>query len=261
MEKVSGKWALVTGASSGFGQDFASLLAERGYDLVLVARRAAPMEALAKELRSQHRVQVSVIAQDLASAAGADALIATLAEQNIQIHTLINNAGFGVFGEFTEQPYEKTEEMLQLNMMSLTRLTYGFARQMQQRGEGQILLVASIGGYQATPFYAAYAASKAYVLLLGEALNVEMAKYGVKVSVLSPGITATGFLDVSGQKATLYQRLMMMQSRPVAEIGLRAMFAGKPSVIPGIMNKLTIFSNRFAPRWLQAKIAASLMKN
>jgi short-subunit dehydrogenase len=130
-----------------------------------------------------------------------------------------------------------------------------------QRGSGHILLVASIGGYQATPTYAAYSASKAYVLLFGEALNVELAPHGVKVSVLSPGITATNFLAVSGQKATLYQRLMMMRSRPVAETGIRAMLAGKASKVPGLGNQLTIFSNRFVPRKLQSFLAYQLMKN
>ena len=261
MKDLHNTWALITGASSGFGKDFARLLAERGANLVLVARRTEPMHELATQLERTHHIQVRVIGQDLSLDHAAHTLKSRLDEQGIHITTLINNAGFGLFGEFFEQDYARTEEMLKLNMMSLTQLTHVFGAEMKKAGRGNILLVASIGAYQATPSYAAYSASKAYVLLLGEALNNELAPFGVKLSVLSPGITATSFLQVSGQKATLYQRLVMMQSRPVAEIGLKAMFAGKASVVPGLINKLTIFSNRFAPRSLQTKLAYLLMKN
>lgn len=261
MEALKGKWALVTGASSGFGVDFATLLAQAGVHLVLVARRSEPMEALAGTLAKQYGVQVVVEAMDLARVGVGVALKARLDARGIAVDVLINNAGYGVYGPFLAQPLARTLDMLQLNMLSLTELTHVFAADMVARGGGHILLVASIGAYQATPTYAAYSASKAYVLLLGEALNAELAAQGVKVSVLSPGITATSFLAVSGQKATPYQRLMMMQSRPVARIGLKAMLAGTPSVVPGVGNKLTIFGNRFTPRSVQSRIAYALMKN
>lgn len=261
MQDLRNTWALITGASSGFGRDFAHLLAERGANLVLVARRTEPMHMLATQLEKTHGIKVRVIGQDLNAANAANDLKSLLDAENIHITTLINNAGFGLFGDFFDQDYARTEEMLRLNMMSLTQMTHVFGAPMKQAGKGNILLIASIGAYQATPTYAAYSASKAYVLLFGEALNSELAPFGVKLSVLSPGITATSFLEVSGQKPTLYQRLVMMQSRPVAEIGLKAMFAGKASVVPGLINKLTIFSNRFAPRSLQTKLAYLLMKN
>ncbi|WP_374355101.1 SDR family NAD(P)-dependent oxidoreductase [Chitinimonas sp.] len=261
MSEYKGKWALVTGASSGFGIDFATILAEGGANLVLAARRTEAMEKLAQSLRSRFGIEVVVEGIDLGRPAAGTELKHRLDARHIAIDLLVNNAGFGVFGKFTEQPLSKTMEMLQLNMLALTELTHVFAADMVMRGGGHILLVASIGGYQATPFYAAYSASKAYVLLFGEALNTELAPHNVKVSVLSPGITATAFLDVSGQRATPYQRLMMMQSRPVAETGIAAMLAGTPSVVPGIGNKLTIFGNRFAPRSLQSRIAYQLMKN
>lgn len=261
MQDIRGLWALITGASSGFGVDFAHLLAARGANLVLVARRTAPMEELAAQLRAQHGVQVRVTGLDLTAADAATQLKQGLDADGIAIDILINNAGYGLYGEFLQQPLEKTLDMMQLNMLSLTRLTHVFVQQMKQRGRGYMLLIASIAAYQATPTYAAYAGSKGYVLLFGEALHQELAPYGVKVSVLSPGITATNFLAVSGQRPTLYQRLVMMQSRPVAHIGLQAMFKGKLSVVPGLMNKLTIFSNRFTPRSIQSKVAYTLMKN
>lgn len=261
MENINGKWALVTGASSGFGMDFAAALAERGTNLVLAARRTEPMESLAKTLRDKHGIKVVVEGIDLAHAGVGQTLKARLDAQEIHIDILINNAGYGVYGAFLEQPLNRTLDMLQLNMLSLTELTHAFACDMVKRGGGHILLVASIGGYQSTPTYAAYAASKAYVLLFGEALNTELAPHNVKVSVLSPGITATSFLAVSGQKATAYQKLVMMQSRPVVDIGLKAMFKGTPSVVPGLANKITIFSNRLSPRSIQSKVAYQLMKN
>ncbi len=261
MDSIKGKWALVTGASSGFGLDFARELAEAGAHLVLAARSAEPMEQLAAQLRAQHHIEVVIEAIDLAEAGAAHQLKRRIDARGIAIDVLINNAGVGVFGAFLEQPLEKTMSMLQLNMMALTELTHLFAAPMVQRGGGHILLVASIGGYQATPCYAAYSASKAYVLLFGEALNVELAPHKVKVSVLSPGISATGFLSVSGQRATPYQRIAMMQPRPVTRIGLKAMFAGKASVVAGLANRLTIFSNRLSPRSLQSRVAYALMKN
>jgi short-subunit dehydrogenase len=132
---------------------------------------------------------------------------------------------------------------------------------MARRGRGSILLVASIGGYQATPTYAAYSASKSYVLLFGEALHEELRDKGVTVTVLSPGITATDFLKVSGQKATFYQRLVMMRSRPVARIGLRALARRRASIVPGWINTITAWSNRLMPRFVQRKVAFLLMRN
>lgn len=259
--RMNGKWSLITGASSGFGVDFANILAERGSNLVLVARRTEPMQTLAHELMAKHNIRVEVIGMDLSRPGIGQELKTRLDTMGINVHTLINNAGYGLFGEFTEQPLARTLDMLQLNMLSLTELTHAFAGDMVKQGGGQILLVASIGGYQSTPTYAAYSASKAYVLLFGEALHEELKKQGVTVTVLSPGITATNFLAVSGQKPTLYQRLVMMKSRPVAEIGLNALARGRASIVPGWLNSLTAWSNRLMPRFLQRIVAYHLMKN
>ena len=257
----AGQWALVTGASSGFGVDFATLLAEQGVNLVLAARRTEPMEALAAQLRARHDVEVVVEGVDLAQPGAGSALKRRLDGHGIPVDILINNAGYGLYGPLLAQPLDRTLDMLQLNTASLTELTHVFGNDMARRGRGHILLVASIGGFQATPTYAAYSASKAYVLLLGEALNAELAPQGVKVSVLSPGITATNFLAVSGQRPTLYQRLLMMKSRPVAALGLRALKAGTASVVPGLGNKLTVWSARLFPRRVQTWMAQRLMAN
>jgi len=257
----SEKWALITGASSGFGMDFAHELAAQGDNLVLVARRVEPMQALGAELERAHGVRVKIIGMDLARAGVGAELLFRLDAEGIVVDTLINNAGYGLFGEFVDQPLQRTLEMLQLNMLTLTELTHAFGGAMARRGSGRILLVASIGGYQATPTYAAYSASKSYVLLFGEALHEELGPRGVTVTVLSPGITATEFLKVSGQKATLYQRLVMMRSRPVVRIGLRALARGRASVVPGWLNAVTAWSNRLMPRSVQRKVAFLLMRN
>lgn len=211
-QDLAGKWALVTGASSGFGMDFARLLAARGAQLVLVARSAAPMQELAGELAAQYGTVAVIEAIDLTGSDAPAELKARLDARGISVDVLVNNAGYGVYGSFLEQPLARTLDMMQLNMAALTALTHVFATDMARRGGGKILLVSSIGAYQATPSYASYSATKAYVLLFGEALHEELKGQGVTVTVLSPGITATGFLKAAGQRATLYQRCMMMQS-------------------------------------------------
>ncbi len=261
MQNVSGKWALITGASSGFGMDFAHELAAQGYSLVLVARRVEPMQILADKLVSEHGIQTRVIGMDLAQAGVGATLKSQLDAEGVTIELLINNAGYGLFGEFIAQPLEKMLTMLQLNILSLTELTHVFGRDMVRRGSGKILLVSSLAAYQATPTYAAYSASKAYVLLFGEALHEELRGSGVTVTVLSPGVTATEFFRVSGQNVTLYQRLVMMQSRRVTKIGLHALHCGRASIVPGLLNAITAWSNRLFPRMVQRKVAHILMRN
>jgi short-subunit dehydrogenase len=186
MEELDNKWALVTGASSGFGVQFAKLLAERKANLVLVARRTEPMERLAEELRQRHSVQVVVEGMDLSGMGVGAELKSRLDARGIPIDILVNNAGYGLYGAFLDQPLERITDMLQLNMITVTELTYIFAGVMVKRRGGHILLTASLLGYQAVPGYAAYAATKAYVLLFGEALHQELEQRGVTVTALCP---------------------------------------------------------------------------
>ena len=147
MENLQSKWALVTGASSGFGVEFARLLAERNANLVLVARRTKPMDELAEELRRKHSVQVVVIGMDLSRVGVGAELKSDLDGRGIAIDVLINNAGFGMHGSFLDQPLQKVSDMMQVNMMTVTELTHIFARDMVKRGGGHILLLASLLGY------------------------------------------------------------------------------------------------------------------
>jgi uncharacterized protein len=255
MDKVVGKWALITGASSGFGVEFAKLLAEQKANLVLAARRAEPMQRLAEQLKEKHHVNVVVEAIDLSLPGASVDLKTHLDRRGIAVDVLVNNAGYGLYGSFVEQPLEKIIEMLHLNMIALTELTHIFASDMvQRRRTGHILLVASLLGYQATPGYAAYAATKAYVLLLGEALHAELKNTNVGVTVVSPGPTATSFADVAGQRDNPFLRLLMMKPQPVASTGVQAMLRRRMSVVAGFLNKFIVFSFRFTPRTIQGMI-------
>ena len=257
MDSVTGSWALVTGASSGFGLEFATLLAQRGANLILVARRKEPMEQLAERLRRDQRIDVVVETLDLSEANAAIALKERINSRNIQVDVLVNNAGYGLYGEFLDQPVERLREMLQVNILAVTEVAHLFGREMANRGSGHILFIASLLAYQATPGYAAYAASKAYVLLLGEALNSELKPHGVVVTVLSPGPSATSFAEVAGQKNTPMIRMLMMESTPVARLGIDSMLQRRSSVVAGLLNKIIVFGNRFTPRRLQRQIMRS----
>ena len=255
MKPLHTQWALVTGASSGIGSDFAHAMAERGANLVLAARRTEPMQALAAELRSRHGVEVVVEALDLSLPGAAEALEARLEERRIAIDVLINNAGSGIIGEFVDQPLAGILSMLNLNMGGLTALTHVFARRMKARGGGRILLVGSIAAYQPNPLFAAYGATKAYVLSLGVALHEELAPHKVVVTVLSPGATETAFFDAAGKAPTATLRRLMMKSRPVADVGLAALFAGKAVAVPGLMNRMFTLTARLVSHLAAAKIA------
>lgn len=245
------KTALITGASSGLGLEFAELLAAQKVDLVLAARRQEPMEKLASELRRKYGVDIYVEPIDLAAPGAAVILKQKLDEKALKIDVLVNNAGYGLHGDFLETPLERTTDMIQLNITAVTELSYVFGREMAARGSGEILLIASLLSFQPVPTYAAYAATKAYVLSFGEALHDELRTRGVVVTALCPGHTETGFDAAAGAYISPMLRWLTMKPRPVAEAGLRALSKGKASVIAGFMNNVVAFSNRFTPRSMQ----------
>ncbi|WP_307147613.1 SDR family NAD(P)-dependent oxidoreductase [Rhizobium tibeticum] len=251
LDGAPGKRALITGASSGLGLEFAELLAAQRVDLVLAARRQEPMEKLAADLRRKHGVDIVVEPIDLAAPGAAARLKGSLDERSLQIDILVNNAGYGLHGEFLETPIERTTDMIQLNIMAVTELSYVFGRDMAARGSGQILLIASLLAFQPVPSFAAYAATKSYVLAFGEALHDELRPQGVVVTSLCPGHTETGFDAAAGAPVSPMLRLLTMKPRPVAESALRALSQGKASVIAGFMNNIVAFSNRLTPRSMQ----------
>jgi len=252
-------WVLVTGASSGFGEEFARQYAGQGRPLVLVARRIEKLEALATELRERYRVEVIVEQVDLSNVAAVIQLHQRLRERGIAIDILINNAGHGLQGTFVDGTLDAALAMLQLDVVSLTAVTHLFAQDMRSRGRGKILLVASLLAYQGVEKFAVYSAAKAYVLRLGEALHRELKRDGVTVTVLCPGMSDTGFATAARQKITPALKLLMMQPAPVVRAGIRGLQAGRISVVPGWANKASVMFTRATPRWLHQAVFARIM--
>lgn len=255
--------ALVTGASSGIGADLAREAARDGHDLVLAARRVAPMEALAHELEGQG-AKAAVVAADLAQPGAAAALTAEIADRGLALDVLINNAGLGANGRFDASDPARNAEMLQVNVVALTELTRLVLPGMVSRRRGRVMLVASTAGFQPGPQMAVYCATKAFVLSFGEAIAYELRGTGVTVTALCPGATATNFSQVAETTETslFKSRLVpVMTSAEVARLGYRGLKAGRRVVIPGWTNKLVAFSGRLSPGFLSLPIANSMMSS
>ena len=257
---LRGKTALVTGASSGLGTEFARYLASCGCHLVLVARRTERLHEIQAEITNRHGVSVECVTMDLAEPNAPQRLYDQLNRAGRTVDILVNNAGRGLFGEFTKVTWESLHQMLELDLMALTYLTRLFAPDMVKRGCGYILLVASTGAFQPTPTYAAYAAAKSYVLSLGEALHYELRHTGVQCTVLCPGVTRTEFIETAGQQMTFYQRTTMMEGSTVVRIGVEAMLRGRSSVVSGWFNAFFAWATRLMPRQMLAGMADQAMR-
>lgn len=241
--------ALITGASSGIGLEFANTFASHGHNLVLVARSADKLHELAARLRNQHRITVHVIPADLSNMNEVQHVYNTCIAQNIQVDYLVNNAGFGDFGFFIESDWKKTEMMIDLNIKSLTLMSRLFAPDMVARKSGKILNVASTAAFQPGPTMAVYYATKSFVLFLSEAMSNELKGTGVTVTCLCPGATESGFQAAAAmEESALVKGKKLPTSKEVAEFGYKAMMKGKLTVIHGFMNSLMANSIRFTPR-------------
>ncbi|HZD93300.1 MAG TPA: SDR family oxidoreductase [Candidatus Sulfotelmatobacter sp.] len=254
-------WVLITGASSGFGEEFARQYAEQGHSLVLVARRLDRLQKIADGLRQQFGIEVVVEQVDLSDVAAIVQLHQRLRERDIAIDILINNAGHGLQGPFIDSKLDAALTMVQLDIASLTAVTHVFAQDMRTRGRGKILLVASLLAYQGVENFAVYSAAKAYVLRLGEALHRELKRDGITVTALCPGMSDTGFAAVAQQKITPALKLLMMQPAPVVRAGIRALHAGRMSVVPGLANKAMVTFTWATPRWLHQAMFSRAMKS
>lgn len=252
MNRLTGKTALITGASSGIGETMARQLAALNCPLVLVARRTERLESLKLELEQKHSIKVTTISIDLSVAGSAQSLYDQCQQQQLQIDILINNAGFAKHGYMLDIPLETHQEMMQLMVTTLTELTYLFGQDMRQRKEGYVLLVSSLLGFLPGPQFATYSAIKAYALNLADSLVREFQQDNVRITALCPGGTATEFMDVSGQKIDGIRNLAIMSSESVSRAGLTALAKGKGNVVPGFLYKLSVFGLRFVPRNLQA---------
>ena len=244
--------ALITGASSGIGLELASLAAQDGHDLVLVARQRERLETVGRGLGEEYGVRVSVLAKDLAHPSAPAELGRDLGERRIEIDVLVNNAGFGVWGFFAKTSLDRELEMIQVNVAALTHLTKLVLPGMLGRGRGRILNVASTAAFQPGPIMAVYYATKAYVLSFTEALASECAGTGVTVTALCPGPTRTEFEGRAGSPDEIMARKkgFVMSASDVARDGWKGMKAGKRLVIPGLKNRLLVQAERITPRRL-----------
>lgn len=261
MASENTSWVLITGASSGFGEEFARQYAARGYSLILVARRLDRLQLLAESLHHAHDVDIIVEQVDLSDIHAVSKLHSRLRSQNIAVDILINNAGYGLQGAFLDASLDAMMDIVQLDIASLTALTRLFGQDMRQRGHGKILLVASLLAYYGVENMSVYGAAKAYVLRLGDALHREFKKDGVTVTSLCPGFSDTGFAQVANQKITFALKLLMMKPQPVVRAGIRALHAGHISVVPGWANKSAVIMAWATPRWIHQAVFARFMNN
>jgi hypothetical protein len=259
--QTSRKTALITGASSGIGLDFARLFAEGGYNVVLVARGQQKLETLAQELSGKHGVKALALPADLADPAAPGKLMERLKAEGLQVDVLINNAGFASYGPFAETSLEEESRMIAVNITALTVLTKAVLPGMLARKQGRILNVASTAAFQPGPLMAVYYATKAYVLSFSEALAEETRGTGVTVTCLCPGPTQTGFqARAKMEDSKLVKGRDIMDSATVARVGYEALHRGQAVVIPGMMNKLLAQSVRLMPRAALTRVVRQMQE-
>jgi hypothetical protein len=255
MEHWRGKWALVTGASSGIGWALAQQLAAKGAKLLLTARRADRLKQLADEVTTRYKVETQIFAADLARPQTPGEIFRFVEQKRLPIELLINNAGFGAYGAFHKVEAQRLLDMVQVNVAAVVHLTHLFLPAMVDRHSGYILIVASTAAFQPVPYISTYAATKGFDLLFAEGIAEEVRRHGVHVCALCPGSTASEFNEVAGQP-----RLGGPQesNEKVARVGLEALAAGKPRVISGARNWLSVEAQRLAPRRLVTRVAARM---
>ena len=241
------RWALITGASSGIGAEFARALAARGMHLVLTARREDRLQELADELDLRHGAKTEIIPLDLALPEAPERLWDEVTARDINVHLLVNNAGFSQVSEVDRASREKLLEMVQLNVAAVTDLTYRALPAMLEQGEGGVINVSSLTGFQPVAYMGVYAASKAYILHLSESLWAELRDRGVHVMALCPGTTRTELFEVAGVSGWLKKRRTQSPERVVRH-ALRAFRKKRPVCIPGSRNHLLTLFQRLLPR-------------
>lgn len=255
------KYALVTGASKGIGREIATQLAGKGYHLLLVARAETELSQLTGQLARQYRVKVQFLPCDLSEPGAAAKVSKWCGAITPSLSVLINNAGYGTWGNFGDLGLEAQMNMLQLNVNAVVELSYLLLPLLKHQERAYVLNVSSTAAYQAMPTMALYAASKSFVLSFSRALRYELRKTNISVSCLSPGPTATGFVSRAGLEALAdLADKFNMSAATVASVGLKGMFNRKSEIIPGIVNKLSVFGATHLPKsWIE-RITAGLYK-
>jgi uncharacterized protein len=253
---VSRPVALVTGASAGIGEEFARQLAQRAHDLVLVARDESRLEALAKELHDAYNVTAEVLAADLIDLRQ----LAKVERHARNVDVLVNNAGFGTFGNFHELDVDTETREVRLNVIAVMRLTHAAAHAMAERGRGGILNVSSLAGFQPGPVNATYGATKAFVTSFTEAVHEELKGTGVSVSVLCPGFTHTEFQDRASVPANEVPGFLWQNAPEVARAGLDGLAKNKAIIIPGPINKLLGGFSSVTPHAVTRRVGAAVLR-
>ncbi|MDO3626788.1 SDR family oxidoreductase [Mucilaginibacter sp. BT774] len=253
------KYALITGASSGIGRSFALQLAQEGYHVMLTARSGPNLKDLAEYIRSNYKVGTNILALDLSKVNAAARIKQWCEELDIAPSILINNAGFGLWGDFPELDLEEQVNMHRLNTEALIRLTHTMLPLLAKNEKSYILNVSSTAAYQAVPTLSIYAASKAFVLSFSRALCYELKQTGISVSCLCPGPTDTGFAKRAGLDALAdLAEKFNMSPDDVAAAGLKGLFKGKAEIVPGALNKISATVVRHAPKKIIERLAAGL---
>ena len=249
--------ALITGASSGIGLELSKVFARTGHDVILVARSEDKLQALKDELSKAHGIKATVFCHDLTNRSAPQTLFDQVQQAGLTVDVLVNNAGYGDYGEFAKGDWEKLEGMILLNMLALTHLTRLFLPAMIARESGKLLNVASTAAFQPGPMMAVYFATKAYVLSFSEAIAAETEDQGINVTILCPGPTQSNFIETSNMdRMALADKSgedKLPTSAEVAQFGYDALQKGQVVAVHGIANKLMTLSTRFAPRSLIRK--------
>ena len=249
---------LITGASSGIGYEFSKLFAEKGYSLVITARREKKLTEL-KEMYPESKIEI--ISCDLGSETGAEYLYNEVKKRGIKVDILINNAGFGLFGEFYETDIEKEKKMIDLNIKALVELSKYFLQEMLEKKSGKILNVASIAAFQPGPYMSVYYASKSFVLSFTEALRNEVRNTGVGVSALCPGPVETEFEKSSElTESKLFTKLKPVTAEKVAYAGYMGLMKNRAVIIPGFLNKIAVTAGAVVPTGLKVNIARKIQE-
>lgn len=257
----TGRTALVTGASAGIGRAFAVLLAARGYDLILVARRADRLEALAAEMQAAHGIRAHVLPEDLADPAAPARIVDTVAARGLQVDVLVNNAGYGVPGRYADTAWATQAAFLQVLVTAVAELTHRLVPAMTARGWGRVINVASLAAHvPAAAGHTLYAAAKAFVVKFSEALHEETVRHGVHVTASCPGFTYSEFHDVTGTRQQMRNLpgWMWQQAEPVVAESYAAVMAGRPVAITGRVSRLLALAVRYAPEALSRGVVRRL---
>ncbi len=249
--------ALVTGASAGIGREFAEQLADRGYDLVLVARRPDKLEEVADEV-ARRGGAAEVLAADLVTPEGLAAVEARLGDAELPVDLLVNNAGFGTYGRFSELDRATEDREVRLNVLAVVRLTHAALGPMLARGSGGVINVSSLAGYQPTPRSAVYGSTKAFVTNFSQSLHQELSGTGVNVMALCPGFTRTEFQEVAGLDRDQVPSFLWMDPGPVVRSALEAFGRGRAVSVPGPLNALTAAVSSVLPGFVTRRASGAV---